>query len=112
MNKKWKMMMMAAVFCVGTCAFANPHHKHNRNRYYDNDGLNLAAGIVDLVCRVIAPQPVIVTPVEHTIIQHEEIITPPPPVIIETHRPIIHTQRHHKIAPPPKKPVPHRGHRR
>ena len=55
MNGKAKFMMAAMLVCVGTCAFARPHHHHN-------EGLELANGIVDLVCKVLRPAPVVVAP--------------------------------------------------
>jgi hypothetical protein len=106
MNKKFKVMMAAAVICAGTCVFAREpghHKKHDRN-----DGLALAAGIVNLVCKVINPQPVIVTPPPPPPVVEYQIVTPPPPpprVVIEQ-RPIVIK---HKVTPPP---PPHRNHNR
>ena len=77
MKNTTKVMMLAAVMVFGTAAFAGPRHQPKR------DGLDLAAGIVHLVCQVINPQPttqVIVT----------RPAPPPPPV----------KQHHRRPAPP------------
>ena len=90
MNGKTKILMAAALFCVGTCAFARPHHHHN-------EGLELANGIVDLVCRVLKPAPVVVT--------QPAVVTPAPVVV--TPAPVV-------VAPPPRpvyRPAPPRHHR-
>ena len=110
MNKKFKVVMAAAVICAGTCVFA---HEPGHNKKHDrNDGLALAAGIVNLVCKVINPQPVIVTPPPPPAVI--EVVTPPPPpptkVVIE-HRPVVIKKT---VTPPPAPPQKnHRGrHRR
>lgn len=106
MNDKWKIMMATAVICVGTCAFANPHGGHMQ-KHEHNEGLALAAGIVNLVCKVLRPEPVIVAPpppVQPTVIYQERVIAPPRPIIIEHHRPT-------PPPPPPKRPHNNRPHR-
>ena len=56
----------AAMLVVVPETMAKPHH-HD----HDNDGLNLAAGIVNLVRAVIAPAPVVV--------KQPVVVAPPPP---------------------------------
>jgi hypothetical protein len=100
-----KMMIavvgMAAMLVAVPETMAAPHGgRHHRG----NDGLRLAAGIVNLVQQVINPAPV--------------VIAPPRPVVIAPPRPIIVPQRPVKHASPRKahKPQPPRknncGHRR
>ena len=98
MNGKTKILMAAALFCVGTCAFARPHHHHN-------EGLELANGIVDLVCRVLKPAPVVVT--------QPAVVTPAPVVVTQpavvTPAPVVVTPAPVVVAPPPRpvyRPVP------
>ena len=108
MNGKTKILMAAALFCVGTCAFARPHHHHN-------EGLELANGIVDLVCRVLKPAPVVVTqPAVVTpapvVVTQPAVVTPapvvvaPPPPVVVTPAPVVMAPppppRHHRPAPP------------
>ena len=83
MKNTTKIMTVAAVMVMGTAAFAGP-----RNDHHERDGLDLAYGIVKLVCGVFNPQPVIVHP------------APPPPVV---HKP---APRPAPKKPAPKKPAP------
>jgi hypothetical protein len=92
MNAKIKVVTAAAIFCVGTCAFAAPRHHH-----YHNEGLELANGIVDLVCKVLKPAPVVVAPATTT------VVTQPAPVVITRPAPVIYYTH---PAPPPRH---HRG---
>ena len=116
MNGKLKVLLAVTITCVGTCAFARHHHH--------NEGLALANGIVDLVCRVIAPAPVVVTPAPAPV-----VVTPPPPapapvVVTPAPAPVVVApapvyyrrpvpppppRRYHRPAPPPRN---NRGHRR
>ena len=112
MNKKFKVVMAAAVICAGTCVFA---HEPGHNKKHDrNDGLALAAGIVNLVCKVINPQPVIVTPPPPPAVVEYQVVTPPPPpptkVVIEQ-RPVVIKKT---VPPPPAPPQKNHsgGHRR
>ena len=88
MKNTTKVMMLAAVMVFGTAAFAGPRHQPKR------DGLDLAAGIVHLVCQVINPQPttqVIVTrPAPPPVKRYYRPAPPPPPV----------KQHHRRPAPP------------
>ena len=99
MNGKLKVLLAVTVTCVGTCVFAHrPHH---------NEGLALANGIVDLVCRVVAPAPVVVTPAPAPV-----VVTPAPVVV--TPAPVYYKRA---VPPPPPRryhhpaPAPRRGHR-
>lgn len=95
MKKTVKYMLFAAAIFVGTTAFAGaPPHRPEKKH---NDGLRLAAGIVNLAAQVFTPAP-----------QHC-CQTPPPP------RKEFRRKEHHRPAPPPKparKPAPKPGHRR
>ena len=104
MNKKFKIVMAAAVICAGTCVFAREPKHHNQHDH--NDGLALAAGIVNLVCKVINPQPVIVTPPPPPPVVEYHYTTPPPQQIIIKKEPIV---IRHKITPPPPPKNNHRG---
>ena len=108
MNGKLKVLLAVTVTCVGTCVFAHrPHH---------NEGLALANGIVDLVCRVVAPAPVVVTPAPAPV-----VVTPAPAPVVVTPAPVVVTPApvYYKRAvppPPPRRyhhpaPAPRRGHR-
>ena len=105
MNGKAKFMMAAMLVCVGTCAFARPHHHHN-------EGLELANGIVDLVCKVLRPAPVVVAPAPAVVTPAPVVVAPPPvvvaprPVVVAPPRPV-----YHRPAPRPR-PRPHGGHHR
>ena len=100
--------MTVAVICIGTGAFAAPHHHHN-------EGLALANGIVDLVCRVIRPAPVVVTQPAPVVVQPAPVVvTPPAPVVVTQPAPVVVTRPvyYTRPAPPPPPrhhPRPHRG---
>ena len=104
MNKKFKIVMAVAVICAGTCVFAREPKHHNQHDH--NDGLALAAGIVNLVCKVINPQPVIVTPPPPPPVVEYHYTTPPPQQIIIKQEPIV---IRHKVTPPPPPKNNHRG---
>ena len=116
MNGKMKTAAVIAIVCVGTCVFAGPRHHHN-------DGLALANGIVDLVCRVIQPAPVVVAPAPvvvqpaPAVVQPAPVVVQPAPVVVTQPQPVIvapapvyYTR---PVPPPPRRPR-HRGgrHRR
>ena len=114
MNGKLKVLFAVTITCVGTCAFAHHHH---------NEGLALANGIVDLVCRVVAPAPVVVAPAPAPV-----VVAPPPPapapvVVAPAPVPVVVAPPpvyYHRPTPPPPprqyhRPAPprhNRGHRR
>ena len=87
MKNTTKVMMLAAVMVFGTAAFAGPRHQPKR------DGLDLAAGIVHLVCRVINPQPqvIITRPAPPPVKRYYRPAPPPPPV-----------KHHHRHPAPPR----------
>ena len=99
MKKVWiGMIGAAAMLAFVPETMARPHHGH------DNDGLALAAGIVNLVKSVIAPAPkVVVAPAPAPV-----VVTPPPPpapVVVTRPAPVV-------VAPPPPRhrhPAPPRG---
>ena len=102
MNAKIKVVAAVAIFCVGTCAFAAPR------RHYHNDGLELASGIVDLVCQVLKPAPVVVAPAPAVVAQPAPVVvtqpapvvvTPPAPVVITRPAPVVYYTR--PVPPPP-----------
>ena len=93
MTKNAKLMLVVAVMLVGTAVFARPPHGRGHR---ERDGLDLANGIVDLVMRVIAPQPqVVVAP------QPQVVVAPQPPPVVVAPQPVYYT----RPAPRP----PHRG---
>lgn len=117
MNGKTKTLMVVALVCVGTCVFAKPH------RHYRNEGLELANGIVDLVCKVLRPAPVVVAPAQTVVTAAPApvVVTQPAPVVVTQPAPVVVTQpapvvvtrpttviryttppppRHHRPAPP------------
>lgn len=108
MNAKIKVVTAAAIFCVGTCAFAAPRHHH-----YHNEGLELANGIVDLVCKVLKPAPVVVAPATTTVVTQPApvVVTQPAPVVVTQPAPVVITRPapviyYTRPAPPPRH---HRG---
>ena len=87
MNAKIKVVAAVAIFCVGTCAFAAPRHHHH------NEGLELANGIVDLVCKVLKPAPVVVAPATTVVAQPAPVVvTQPAPVVVTQPAPVVVTQ--------------------
>lgn len=120
MNGKTKTLMVVALVCVGTCVFAKPH------RHYRNEGLELANGIVDLVCKVLRPAPVVVAPTQTVVTAAPApvVVTQPAPVVVTQPAPVVVTQpapvvvtrpttviRYTTPPPPPRhyRPVPPRG---
>ena len=110
MKKVWiGMIGAAAMLAFVPETMARPHHGH------DNDGLALAAGIVNLVKSVIAPAPkVVVAPAPAPVVVTPPpppapvVVTPPPPpapVVVTRPAPVV-------VAPPPprhRQPAPPRG---
>ena len=88
MNAKIKVVAAVAIFCVGTCAFAAPRHHHH------NEGLELANGIVDLVCKVLKPAPIVVAPATTTVVTQPApvVVTQPAPVVVTQPAPVVVTQ--------------------
>ena len=86
MNAKIKVVAAVAIFCVGTCAFAAPRHHHH------NEGLELANGIVDLVCKVLKPAPVVVAPATTVVAQPTTVVTQPAPVVVTQPALVVVTQ--------------------
>ena len=123
MNAKGKFLMVAGLVCFGACVFAGPPRHH----HYHNEGLELANGIVDLVCRVLRPAPVVVTPAPAVVTPAPVVVTPPPavvtpapvvvapaPVVVAPARPVViapppRRPVHYRPAPPPRRPAPHHG---
>lgn len=118
MNGKTKTLMVVALVCVGTCVFAKPH------RHYRNEGLELANGIVDLVCKVLRPAPVVVAPAQTVVTAAPApvVVTQPAPVVVTQPAPVVVTQPAPVVVtrpttviryttPPPRhhRPVPPRG---
>ena len=120
MNGKTKTLMVVALVCVGTCVFARPH------RHYRNEGLELANGIVDLVCKVLRPAPVVVAPAQTVVTAAPApvVVTQPAPVVVTQPAPVVVTQpapvvvtrpttviRYTTPPPPPRhhRPAPPRG---
>ena len=83
-----KVFFAAAVFCIGTAVFAAPprHHRHHKH----NEGLALANGIVDLVLKVVAPQPtVVVAPPPAVVAPAPAVVTPAPAPVVVTPAPVV-----------------------
>ena len=105
MNNKIKIVLGALLIAgIATPTFAAPPPRHDKHH---NEGLHLAAGIINLVGQVLQigkPQTVVVTPPPpppQTVIIHQPTPPPPPqPVII--HRPA--PPRRHAV---PARPAPH-----
>ena len=108
-----KVFFAAAVLCIGTAVFAAPrphHHGHHKR----NEGLELANGIVDLVLKVVAPQPTVVVAPQPAVVAPAPVVVAPPPVVVAP-RPVVVAPprpRHHRPAPPPRPHNHHRGHGR
>ena len=123
----------AIVLAAAPEAAAGHHGKHH------NEGLHLAAGIVNLVKAVftpaapvvVAPQPVVVAPpaAPVAVAPQPVVVAPPPPPVVVAPQPVVvapppppviirHPAYHHRPAPavrhhnPPRGGRPHRGHRR
>ena len=113
-----KVFFAAAVLCIGTAVFAAPHHHGHHKR---NEGLELANGIVDLVLKVVAPQPTVVVAPQPAVVAPAPVVVAPPPVVVAPRpvvvapRPVVVAPprpRHHRPAPPPRPHNHHRGHGR
>ena len=112
MKKTAKLMTLAAVMVVGTAAFAGPA-KPPRHHDGGNDGLRLAAGIVNLVADVLRPAPVVVTtpppPPAPVVVTRP---APPPPAPVVVTKPAPHRQvkpaPHRQVKPAPRQAKPHR----
>lgn len=110
MKNLTKTMTVLAVMLVGTTAFAGPHG--TRHHHHGNDGLALAAGIVNLVARVIAPAPVVavpapavVTPPVQVVYTDPVTVAPPAPVVyapapVVQYRYTVPRNHYHRPAPP------------
>ena len=103
----------AAMLAVIPETMARPHHGHHHN-----DGLALAAGIVNLVRTVVAPAPVVVAPPPQPVVVAPApvVVAPPPPPVVVAPAPVVVTRpapivvtppRHHRPVHP--RPAPHRG---
>ena len=110
MKKTIKVAMLAAVMVTGCALFAGPHGGH-RHHHHKRDGLDLAAGIVNLVMSVAAPVQVVAAPAP--------VVVAPPPVhcprpVIMTPPPRYHYRqnyrRHHRPVPH-YRPAPDHGRR-
>ncbi len=84
MKKVVKIMLVAVVMFIGTAAFAGPHGRRGKER----DGLDIANGIVNLVLKVLRPQP--------AVIHQQPVYFHKPPV--RHHKPV--KKVFHKPAPP------------
>ena len=93
-------------------AMAKPHDHHRAPHHDHNEGLALAAGIVNLVKDVLVPTPVVVAPVPAApvIVTHYPLEVPKP-VIIQHHTPPPRPVVVHHNNKPPRPPAP-KGHRR
>ena len=103
--KKMTIGLLAAAAMMLTVpeAMAGHHGKHHEK---GNDGLKLAAGIVNLVKEIIAPAPQVVYAPQPAVIAPP----PPPPVYRKPAPPKPHKQ--HKPAKPAKPQPPRGGHKR
>ena len=114
MNKKGKILMVAGLVCFGACVFAGPPRHHH------NEGLELANGIVDLVCRVLKPAPVVVAPAPAPVVVAPApapvVVAPAPAPVVVTPAPVVVAPPPVVVAPapvviappPPRRPVHHR----
>ena len=114
MNKKGKILMVAGLVCFGACVFAGPPRHHH------NEGLELANGIVDLVCRVLKPAPVVVAPAPAPVVvapapapvvvapAPAPVVVTPAPVVVAPPPPVVVAPAPVVIAPPPRRPVHYR----
>ena len=105
MNNKFKIVLGALLIAgIATPTFAAPPPRHDKHH---NEGLHLAAGIINLVGQVLQigkPQTVVVTPPPPP--QQTIVVTPPPPPpkTVVIHQPA--PPRRHAV---PARPAPHRG---
>lgn len=98
MKKNVKVLLTVVAVCAGCMVFAGPPRHGGHAHHHKRDGLDLAYGIVDLVMRVVAPQPVVVAPAP-------VVVTQPPPVVV-VQQPRYYQYRQ---APPPPPPRHHGG---
>lgn len=100
-----KKFLIAVVGCAAFAVMAGPHGCH-----HGNDGVRLAADIVDLVgasLNILAPQTVITTPVVTTPVVAAPVVTPVvAPVVV---RPAVYPYRRY-YRPCRPCPPPRRGH--
>ena len=105
MNNKFKIVLGALLIAgIATPTFAAPPPRHDKHH---NEGLHLAAGIINLVGQVLQigkPQTVVVTPPPPP--QQTIVVTPPPPPpkTVVIHQPA--PPRRHAV---PARPAPHPG---
>ena len=110
MKKNTKVLMVAAFMVIGCAAFAGPHGRHHHHR---RDGLDLAAGIVNLVRAVVAP-PVVVAPpavVAPPVVVAPPAVVAPPPVVVAPPPVVVAPPpryHHYRPAPPPRHNRHHR----
>ena len=110
--------LIIGILGAGIVLAAAPEAAAGHHRGHHNEGLHLAAGIINLVKAVFTPAPPVVvaqTPAPVVVAPQPApvVVTPPaPPVIVRQpayhHRPAP-APRHHN---PPRGGKPHRGHRR
>ena len=114
MTKNAKLMLVVTAMLIGTAVFARPPHGRGHR---ERDGLDLANGIVDLVMRVIAPQPVVVAPQPVVVAPQPAVVAPQPVVVAPPPQPVVVAPQPVVVAPQPvyyTRPVPrppqHRPH--
>ena len=101
MKKMMITLLAAAAMLIAVPETMAGHHGHQRDK--GNNGLKIAAGIVNLVKNIVAPAPqVVYTP--------PAAIVPPPPPRHEYRRPAP-PKPHHKPAKP-NKPQPKKHNKR
>ena len=100
----------AAMLTVMPEAMARPHHRH-----HDNDGLRLAAGIVNLVKTVVAPAPVVVAPAPAPVVVAPApapvVVAPAPAPVVVAPNPVVVPRRVVVVPPPRHRAAPPRHHR-
>lgn len=91
---KNKTLAILTSMCV-LAAFAPKAEAHDRDHHRGNDGLHLAAGIVNLVSDVLNPRPVVVVQPAPV------VIAPPRPVIVRPVQPAYYVAPRPVIVHPP-----------
>lgn len=103
-----KVIIAVLIGCVGiTTVYGRPHH-HHPNHYKGQDGVRLAAGIINCVGNVltilnppqviVAPPPVVPTPVVVAPPPVPAVVAPPPPVVVT---PVVtYPPRYHRVVVP------------